>query len=485
MMAKKDESYRNSEYWEDRIANETWKTYNDLEEKNIDLLKMYEKSSRNIKNELLALAEKAEKHGGLGRTDQYRFNKLLGQQGEIFKECERLGEQIEKHSINGMKQGGKDVYKNIMQSLGNNDFSYPNKKTMEQMLRSPWHGSFFSERLWRDMGKLEQNLNGVINDGVATGKTITEMAVQLSNIMQKSFNAAHTLVRTETINYMNRSALRSYKDAGVTEVQWWAAEDERTCEICGTHHGDKYNIDKAPILPCHTGCRCTWIPVIGTTVKKFEIHQFNGDKKNQVNDRYSEYCKKTLKIKTVNLDGLDRKTTKSLLDTIAEVYNTYPELKFSIEEIMQTDDATMAIGIGSSYKKFILAISPNVYSNPAKAEKFLKKRIDQHFFAEGTTLNTIPYHEFGHMFEGIYIDNHYNEEEKERVWDNCLAASSILKQASIKCYNDEKRYEQELSKISQYALVSDSEGVAECIHMELTGRGNKFTHEVLKILRGE
>lgn len=183
-MTKKNEPYHNSEYWEDRIANETWKTYNNIEEKNMDLLRMYEKSSQNIKNELLALAEKAEREGELGRSDQYRFNKLLGQQGEIFKECERLGKQIEKHAAKNMIDGGKEIYRNVMTSLGESQFHMPNKKVMERMLRSPWHGSFFSERLWKNMGKLERNLNGVISNGVSTGKTITEMAVQLSNIMQ-------------------------------------------------------------------------------------------------------------------------------------------------------------------------------------------------------------------------------------------------------------------------------------------------------------
>ncbi|WP_199485698.1 minor capsid protein [Absiella sp. AM54-8XD] len=149
-----------------------------------------------------------------------------------------------------------------MKSLNIADFDELNKGEMEQMLRSPWHGSFFSERLWNDMGKLERNLNGIINDGVSTGKTATEMAVQLSNIMNKTFNETHRLVRTETINYMNRSALRGYKDADVTKVQWWAAEDERTCEICGSNHERTWDIDKAPVLPCHPGCRCTWLPII-------------------------------------------------------------------------------------------------------------------------------------------------------------------------------------------------------------------------------
>ena len=76
---KKNENYRDSEYWEKRIANETWKTYNSLEEKNIDLLQMYEEASKQIKSELLELAEKAEINGSLSRTDQYRFQKLLGE----------------------------------------------------------------------------------------------------------------------------------------------------------------------------------------------------------------------------------------------------------------------------------------------------------------------------------------------------------------------------------------------------------------------
>ena len=264
----KSKLYQNSEYWENRIAKETWRTYNNVEEQNRDLLRMYEKTSSSIKRELYALAEEAEKTGELTRTQQYRFNKLLGQQGAIFQEIEKLGTSIEKSQTSRMKTAGRAVYKNVMESLGIDNLSFPNKKEMEQMLRSPWHGSFFSERLWNDMGVLERNMNGVINNFIATGKTVTETAVQLSNVMQKSFNVAHRLVRTETINYMNRSALRGYKDAGVKKVQWWAAEDERTCKICGANHEKEYDIDKAPILPCHTGCRCTWLPVLDDETPK-------------------------------------------------------------------------------------------------------------------------------------------------------------------------------------------------------------------------
>lgn len=293
---KKNENYRDSEYWEKRIANETWKTYNSLEEKNIDLLQMYEEASKQIKSELLELAEKAEINGSLSRTDQYRFQKLLGEQGYIYKECELLGDEIESKSKERMIKGGRAVYGNVMESLNVNDYSMPNKKVMEQMLRKPWQGSNFSKRLWKNMAKLESTLNTVIVSGITTGKTVTEMAVQLSNAMNRSFNEAHRLVRTETVNYLNQSAKLGYKDAGVQQVQWWAAKDERTCPTCGANHEKTYPIDKAPNLPCHPGCRCTWLPVIENAEDDIhnQISVENVNKSDTINvDKYLSFSNGT------------------------------------------------------------------------------------------------------------------------------------------------------------------------------------------------
>ena len=79
----------------------------------------------------------------------------------------------------------------------------------------------------------------------------------------------------------------------------------------------------------------------------------------------------------------------------------------------------------------------------------------------------------------------YNDSEKEKAWDNCTAATSILKQASLKCYNEENKYSTTLRAISGYAAQLDSEGLAECVRLELSGKGNEFTHTVFALLRGE
>ena len=54
---------KNSEYWEKRLASETWKTYNSLEEKNRELLEFYIDASESVKDELYRLAEKYSKDG--------------------------------------------------------------------------------------------------------------------------------------------------------------------------------------------------------------------------------------------------------------------------------------------------------------------------------------------------------------------------------------------------------------------------------------
>lgn len=88
--------------------------------------------------------------------------------------------------------------------------------------------------------------------------------MDLHNSVGNSFNACHRLVRTETMHYLNDVTLRRYQDAGVTQVQVWAATDERICDVCGVggYHERVYPIEKAPSPPFHPNCRCTILPFL-------------------------------------------------------------------------------------------------------------------------------------------------------------------------------------------------------------------------------
>ncbi|SHI90424.1 phage putative head morphogenesis protein, SPP1 gp7 family [Clostridium amylolyticum] len=256
---------KSSEYWEKRIANGTWTTYNNLEEKNRALLEMYQEASLNISDELYRVSEKM-KTSTPTLSDMHKFDRLTKLQKNIESIIGELGENVEKFYIDNATQGFKEVYKNVRVALGETDFNEPPKKLMEQFLRKQWEGSNFSTRLWKNTQVLVTNLNDVVTNGLIQGKTVTEMAIQLNNRMNKEFNICHRLVRSETMHYLNESAKSAYKDAGCEKIQLWAAIDERTCPVCGVKHGNKYSLRDAPVLPLHANCRCTYIPIIDDDV---------------------------------------------------------------------------------------------------------------------------------------------------------------------------------------------------------------------------
>lgn len=74
-----------------------------------------------------------------------------------------------------------------------------------------------------------------------------------------SLRRAANLWWTQTTQYgisaVDEATLTAFKDMGVKKVEWIAAEDEKTCSICGSRDGKIYDILKVPPKP-HYGCRC-------------------------------------------------------------------------------------------------------------------------------------------------------------------------------------------------------------------------------------
>lgn len=260
--AEKTMARKNSEYWEKRIADKTtWRLYNTLEEKNRALLEMYQDATREINSAIYELGEKLSKNGQIKRSELYKYNHLKNLQAKMNSILKTLGGTIEDFASGNMENAFKENYTDILKSLGRKGFDLPNKKLMEGLLKKPWFGGNFSNRLWGNTEKLAQILNSELRQGLQQGKTTTEVAAKIAALMQSSFNSAHRLVRTETMHYLNQSSLEAYKAGGVQFVQFWAAMDERTCPSCGALHGKIYAIDKVPVLPLHAHCRCTYLPV--------------------------------------------------------------------------------------------------------------------------------------------------------------------------------------------------------------------------------
>lgn len=297
---------KNSAYWEKRIAAGTWKTYNSLEEKNRDLLEFYTDASEQIKKELYLIAEKYSKDGVLSLSEMHKQNRLTALNKKLEDIIEKLGHKTETTAKKNMQDGFRTVYENTAVSMGDTDFSMPNKKLMEKLLREPWRGDSFSGRLWKNQKKLAVGLNELLLTGLQQGKTATEIAVSLHNFMGQGFNECHRLVRTETMHYLNDATLRRYKDVGVEYVQIWAAEDERTCDECSKYHGKIYPIDKCPHVPLHPNCRCTIIPVTDESmIQKYGEADL---KLEDSTDKWSEEARRELLKSEKTLGGRSKET---------------------------------------------------------------------------------------------------------------------------------------------------------------------------------
>lgn len=275
---------KNSEYWEKRIAEPTWNTYNSLEEKNRALLEMYQEASLSISDELYRVAEKMKTATPM-LSDMHKFNRLTNLQNNINSTIKELASNVETFGKKNMYQGFSENYKATMEAIGEVSFDLPNKKLMEEILNRSWKGSNFSERLWKNTKVLAMNLNDILTTGFTQGKTVTEMAIQLNNRMNSGFNEAHRLVRTETMHYLNESSFKAYQDAGCEEVQVWAAVDERTCPTCGLRHGNVYRMRDKPALPFHANCRCTYLPIVDVEDAKKDHDQAKEDINNEFNRR--------------------------------------------------------------------------------------------------------------------------------------------------------------------------------------------------------
>lgn len=403
---------KNSEYWEKRIANNTWTVYNSLEEKNKALMEMYQEATLDIQNELYAIAQKINGGKSVTLSDMHKYNRLNSLQSNIEKRIEQLGEDIEKFGKENMQEGFKEVYSNARQELGETSFSIPNERLMEQMMNTPWEGSSFSKRLWENTGVLARNLNEILTIGLTQGKTITEMALQLSNRMNKGLNAAHKLIRTETVHYLNESAFKAYQDGGCEEVEVWAAKDERTCDICGKRHRMKYKIDKRPVLPFHPNCRCTYLPVINKEGKEKKEERNIDYMSNRFVPSFGETKEINLGNILMNLKSVKNSEFMMLTDInnttknkairlyekkLRKIQETLPE-GFDMPQIAVVDfnKWRFAEGAIAGYNKDnnMIFINSN-YDTEKKISKYLTK--NEGYFAS-TDTNAPLLHELGHKY---------------------------------------------------------------------------------------
>ena len=257
-----------SDYWKDRQA----KAQAELTNKNIkaiekQLKKYYGNAAVKVMNEFEATYNKLLATVGAGKepttADLYKLDKYWQLQGQMRALLRNLGEKQIATLTKQFEIQFFDIYNSIA-IKGTEAYSTLDTAAVQQMINSIWvaDGKSFSQRIWGNTDRLIESLNEQLIHCVVAGKKTTE----LKNLLQERFNVSYSnadaIARTEIAHIQTEAAKKRYEDLGIQEVEIWADEDERRCDVCGKLHKTRYPANAPVPIPAHPRCRCCILPVI-------------------------------------------------------------------------------------------------------------------------------------------------------------------------------------------------------------------------------
>lgn len=231
-----------------------------------ELLELYDETDdKTVKKEILnrinaqAYGARISRLEGLKRNVYIYFRHVAN---EAIKEQKKLYDSAVKTAY----------YTNIFDTAqGLNcgiDFSLVPQKAVNMVLREPWHGHNYSERVWVHNDRFIQAVGQTIEDGIISGHSVSRMTDKLIDYVKDTApggirTSAETLVRSETAHFMNQGQRMAYEEIGIKQYRFVAALSELTCDRCGSLDGSVFDTDKAVegenFPPIHPRCRCVTI----------------------------------------------------------------------------------------------------------------------------------------------------------------------------------------------------------------------------------
>ena len=120
-------------------------------------------------------------------------------------------------------------------------------------------------RLADDVTMWEAYVANDIKRGILAKKNIDDILDTLNKRFLTMENVTKRLAITETTAAGSIARKAAFKELGITKYQYFAREDERTCEQCGALHGLIFPISAYEVgstaSPLHPSCRCHCVPI--------------------------------------------------------------------------------------------------------------------------------------------------------------------------------------------------------------------------------
>lgn len=226
----------------------------------------YQRSQRSVIEAFIAtydhLLARAEE-GKVTPADLYKLDKYWQLQAQLQHELQRMGDRQAAYLGKAFEKQYMAVY-DALAIPGEKAFATLDRAAAAQMVNQIWcaDGKSWSQRVWHNTTLLQNELNDKLIECVATGKKPSQLKKALQERFSVSYHRASTLVQTEMAHIQTQAAQKRYEDYGISEVEFWADPDERTCDVCGALHETRYSIHEHMPIPAHPNCRCCIVPVV-------------------------------------------------------------------------------------------------------------------------------------------------------------------------------------------------------------------------------
>ncbi|WP_258924865.1 minor capsid protein [Weissella confusa] len=137
-------------------------------------------------------------------------------------------------------------------------------RVIDEIITREWNGSNYSERIWGNVSKLDDQLKEVLIAGFIRGDAPSVVARELRKVFNVKRSQAETLVRTEGTHIITDATIKGYIKDGYKKYEFSAHLDSRTTKICKSLNGNEYNVkDYEPgtnAPPMHPNCRSAIMP---------------------------------------------------------------------------------------------------------------------------------------------------------------------------------------------------------------------------------
>ena len=255
-------------YWKDRMAlSQTKLTNKSIRQIEKQMKKYYGTAMKKTiadfeatYNKILAATEEGRQPTP---ADLYKLDKYWQMQAQMRHELQKLGDR----QVAALSKAFEENFFEIYYSIGIpglEAFNTVDHEMVQQMINHIWvaDGKSWSQRIWENNEMLAATLNEELINCVVAGKKTTDLKNMLQERVNVGYGRADALVRTELAHIQTQAAQKRYTDYGIQEMEIWADEDERRCEVCGKLHKKRYPIGAVPPIPAHPRCRCCIVPVV-------------------------------------------------------------------------------------------------------------------------------------------------------------------------------------------------------------------------------